>query len=145
MVSCSRHPDQRQHSTQCQVRTHSLNRSKQPSLPIVFRDAESVEGEVRHLEGDDNELQETEKSGDSPPQNGDFLLESNGVHVECVDGYDIGTRILQPSSGRRPRHAVAHGEVKIVCGLNKTAKAMVVSLLGASRGSHPSILTSIAL
>ena len=79
---------------QRQLSMRSLNRSQQAPLRIAFGYSESVEGKVRHLESHNNELQETKKSGDSPTKREDFLLESNGVHVEDINGYYFAACVL---------------------------------------------------
>jgi len=70
----------------------------------------------------------------------DLLLQRVRVHVENVDGHDVGRMGGAPSAGGGSGNAVPNGVLDVARRPDEIAKAMVVSALLSGRGSHASIV-----
>jgi hypothetical protein len=110
----------------------TFDRTQQSLLLGSFGNPNSVEGELRDLECDDEKVQQGKKPANATSKNKHLPLKCGRVHVKHVDGDDVRSGLLQPASGGRTRYTRSNGQVKITCGLDQLAKTMIVLLLNSS-------------
>jgi len=123
--------------------SRTLNGPEQPLLPASVGNPNSIEREVDHSDCDDDEMEESKQSGHAASKKQHLSLKCLGIQVEYVDGDDLSSGLLQPTSSGRPRDAMSHGQVEVASGLDQSPKAMVVLSLGEGGGRHSTIVTAL--
>jgi hypothetical protein len=97
-----------------------------------FGNPNSVEGELRDLECDDEKVPLGKKPANAMSQSKHLPLKCGRVHVEDVDGDDVRSELLQPASRGRTKNIGPNGEVEITCGLDQLTQSMIALLLNSN-------------
>jgi hypothetical protein len=104
----------------------------------------AAEREARHSRQHDKEPKQHNEPFDALAKIEDFLLKSEEVHFEDVNGDNVGASRGEPAASRGARNTSPSCVSDVTRRSDKIAEAMIVSAQESNRGSHDSIITAIA-
>ena len=83
-----------QYTTKWHVDAGTFDRTQQSLLLGSFGNPNSLEGELRNPEHDDDELQKGKQSGNATLKSKDLPLKCRRIHIEHVDRNDVRSGLL---------------------------------------------------
>ena len=144
MVSGVRQADHTEHGSQRKMGSCSFNRLQQLELGGSFGKPDLGQGATRDLEDHDHQTQPGHQPGNPTTEGHHFVLESDRVQFEDVQGHDRGARLAQPTTGRGPGKAMPDPAIDVACRLHERTEAMVISALTAGDRVHATMNARVA-
>ena len=96
------------------------------------------------LQEDDDKSEESAEPVDAFSKFEDFFLRHEHVHVDDIDGDNLGASRSQPAASREARNTSPNCVSNVARRSDKIAEAMIIPTLNSSRASHDAIITTAA-
>ena len=113
-------------------------------FPCSVGNPSAGQREAGQSQQNDQKTKQRNEPGDTSAQRQQFLLKTEDIHVGGVDGDDLGPGGIEPPVSCGARDASTDCMLDTAGRLDEFTKAMVISALIASRGSHHLMITTAA-
>ena len=144
VVARRRQPKDSQHDPQGKNRTGPFDDPKQRELPCSIGNSSAGEGEAAYFQERHDEPKQRIEPFDPIAKHEHFLLKPKDVHVDNVEGDDLGAIRGEPAVRRGAGDPSSGCVLDVSRRLDQFAKAMIIRALLASHGCHDSIISTTA-